>query len=463
MAGDPLARIDALIVSVARIAAELGALRAELAAQAPVEPPPPPPPYPPPPPLVAAFRASATTGVAPLAIQLFDESEGEPDRFLWDFGRGATSTERNPTFPFQNPGFKHVRLTVWRGDDCASVYRENFIHLRPVATPAPSQGRSAIEIGRPGQPASLPVRWAHAPSAADVELHDRQPGEAARTGWLADYLRAQWSGQGSTSLFDDHQANTLAQTRLVLAPDGRPAYRFGRRRRKGLGDSDPINWRSSQIGAPWKGNGGSFEAATQFELWMPGAFVNYLDDPERNPRRLGAMFKLFWLFWGGPWNGRDLDDRCPASGGVPFDRQSDWSIRAQCNQLNGSKGREIGFKGYCYTLGREATGAPGNEAEQYGFGTPYSPAFRRDAWNEVRAYCRLNTVRDGVAQQDGILRLWLNGAMFVDLNDLNIVGTRPWKIQGCGPMLYNGGDNRNEAFLTQQDQSLLMTGFRMAG
>lgn len=67
---------------------------------------------PPVPPPVADFTASPTSGVAPLTVQFTNLSKGEITSYLWDFGDGSTSSEREPRHTYQNAGSYTVSLTV---------------------------------------------------------------------------------------------------------------------------------------------------------------------------------------------------------------------------------------------------------------------------------------------------------------------------------------------------------------
>jgi PKD repeat protein len=61
---------------------------------------------------VADFSATPLSGPAPLAVAFTDLSTGDPTSWLWDFGDGATSTERDPTHTYGAPGAYSVTLTA---------------------------------------------------------------------------------------------------------------------------------------------------------------------------------------------------------------------------------------------------------------------------------------------------------------------------------------------------------------
>jgi len=71
---------------------------------------------------VANFTADVTTGDAPLTVQFTDASTGA-ESWSWDFGDGATSTDRNTTHSYQSAGTYTVTLTVENsaGSDSATA------------------------------------------------------------------------------------------------------------------------------------------------------------------------------------------------------------------------------------------------------------------------------------------------------------------------------------------------------
>jgi PKD repeat protein len=63
-------------------------------------------------PPVAQFSQDTHTGRAPLTIHFADHSRNNPTVYLWRFGDGATSTEKNPSHTYTQPGFYVIRLTT---------------------------------------------------------------------------------------------------------------------------------------------------------------------------------------------------------------------------------------------------------------------------------------------------------------------------------------------------------------
>ncbi|HNT08752.1 PKD domain-containing protein, partial [Methanoculleus sp.] len=63
-------------------------------------------------PPAAEFRADTTGGYAPLVVRFFDQSQGDVDEWLWNFGDGATSAGQNPEHAYTAAGTYTVTLTA---------------------------------------------------------------------------------------------------------------------------------------------------------------------------------------------------------------------------------------------------------------------------------------------------------------------------------------------------------------
>lgn len=95
----------------------------------------------------SSFRAYPIAGSPPLIVNFHSFSNYDVIRFLWDFGDGTTSIERNPTHTYNAEGFYSVQLHVvtptgaqWiatkknyiKVEDKAGV---SFFYAEPVVTP----------------------------------------------------------------------------------------------------------------------------------------------------------------------------------------------------------------------------------------------------------------------------------------------------------------------------------------
>jgi FOG: PKD repeat len=79
---------------------------------------------------VALFKASVTSGKAPLTVQFTDRSTGEPTSFLWKFGDGTTSTEQNPNHIYTKRGIFTVTETVKNSAGSNTKVKTRLITVR---------------------------------------------------------------------------------------------------------------------------------------------------------------------------------------------------------------------------------------------------------------------------------------------------------------------------------------------
>ena len=81
------------------------------------------------PPLIADFEASPTYGTASLTVNFTDRSAGNPTSWEWDFDNDGTpdSTDQNPSWTYNNPGWYTVKLTVSNGVDSNTCVKRMFI------------------------------------------------------------------------------------------------------------------------------------------------------------------------------------------------------------------------------------------------------------------------------------------------------------------------------------------------
>ncbi|WP_373840010.1 S8 family serine peptidase [Methanospirillum sp.] len=77
--------------------------------------------------LNAAFYAAPTYGKVPLRVQFIDQSYGNPNRWTWSFGDGGFSYQKNPYHTYLKKGTYSVRLTVNRGGQASTVYKQRVI------------------------------------------------------------------------------------------------------------------------------------------------------------------------------------------------------------------------------------------------------------------------------------------------------------------------------------------------
>jgi len=85
----------------------------------------------------ADFTADVTSGPFPLTVHFTDLSTGDITTWSWDFGDGATSTERNPAHTYTDSGIYTVSLTVTGPGGTDTEAKTDFIVTRLPAFPLP--------------------------------------------------------------------------------------------------------------------------------------------------------------------------------------------------------------------------------------------------------------------------------------------------------------------------------------
>lgn len=76
------------------------------------------------------FRAFPLKGKTNLSVSFQNFSEGDTIRFLWDFGDGTTSIEKNPIHVYANEGFYTVKLNVITSSGAQGVsVKNNYIKI----------------------------------------------------------------------------------------------------------------------------------------------------------------------------------------------------------------------------------------------------------------------------------------------------------------------------------------------
>jgi PKD repeat protein len=83
----------------------------------------------------AGFSASPLMGTAPLMVTFANESVGVIDSYLWQFGDGESSNEREPAHNYTVEGAYTVTLTVSGPAGMDTLTRTDYINVKPSATP----------------------------------------------------------------------------------------------------------------------------------------------------------------------------------------------------------------------------------------------------------------------------------------------------------------------------------------
>ena len=112
-----------------------------------------------------AFSADDTSGTVAHTVRFFDESGGVPDRWLWEFGDGATSTQRDPSHTYTSAGVYDVKLTASNPFGSASLTKPNYITVSDPGTvdfeAVPTSGAAPlVDVQFTDLSADNPTAWA---------------------------------------------------------------------------------------------------------------------------------------------------------------------------------------------------------------------------------------------------------------------------------------------------------------
>ena len=79
----------------------------------------------------ASFTVNPTDVCAFQAIQFTDNSTGNPDQWLWQFGDGGSSILQNPSYLYQDTGYFSVTLITWSNTCPDTIKLNNIVHIKP--------------------------------------------------------------------------------------------------------------------------------------------------------------------------------------------------------------------------------------------------------------------------------------------------------------------------------------------
>lgn len=114
---------------------------------------------------VQAVFSTPPRGCAPYDAEFINQSVGG-SQFIWDFGDGNSSTDRNPTHTYANPGTYVVRLTAIDSNTCNIVDNSTFtITVSPIptaaftATPQPPQVNTPVSFTNLSSADAIRFKW----------------------------------------------------------------------------------------------------------------------------------------------------------------------------------------------------------------------------------------------------------------------------------------------------------------
>ncbi len=81
--------------------------------------------------LKADFSVNVSKGRPPLTVRFSDQSNGNPNKWTWDFGDGTTSSEQNPVHTYYSCGVYTVVLVVSNDTATYSIKKDSLITVKP--------------------------------------------------------------------------------------------------------------------------------------------------------------------------------------------------------------------------------------------------------------------------------------------------------------------------------------------
>jgi PKD repeat protein len=127
--------------------------------------------------VVANFSSSSTWDMAPLTVAFTDTSEGNPTSWNWEFGDGATSTERNPVHEYTLPGYYTVSLTATNAYGPDTKTRWDYIRVFSGTVREANATISGLDITNCNGPQTITVDTTILPATvlADGYVLEIQP------------------------------------------------------------------------------------------------------------------------------------------------------------------------------------------------------------------------------------------------------------------------------------------------
>jgi len=161
------------------------------------------------------FTSTPSRGNAPLLVQFTDSSTGSPTSFSWSFGDGGTSSERNPTHTYVEPGVYTVTLTVTAANGQSASGNGTV-----TVDAAPPAGTSAVSFGG----ATSRVQTGATQSVTLAKPSSTGAGDVLVAGFTADNLPgvtppAGWTPILSAALKPSSSSTVVAYYRVVTAAD----------------------------------------------------------------------------------------------------------------------------------------------------------------------------------------------------------------------------------------------------
>lgn len=207
-----------------------------------------------------------------LTVAFLDESTGNPDGWLWDFGDGTFSSEKNPMHTFASATYFSVTLSAWVVDSESGG---------SMATPGNSALRSFLNTGAPNDCATA-WAWAQATNYTTSGVTDRCCWMIQK--WAADTCAyISYRNQFRHTPSSDLSTQTILRCEFFTGPDD-----FGKLNRTIETPAGAIQLRAvegSNIDT-------SFQGGTQIGSY-PGAFSGVVEFGLNGKRGIPTTWELW--------------------------------------------------------------------------------------------------------------------------------------------------------------------------
>ncbi len=395
---------------------------------------------------VAAFSATPLTGAPPLTVQYTDESIGQITSRLWDFGGGATSTEQNPSFTYQNPGLKPTSLTVTGPGGTHTLTKPGFITVTQAG------GSTGGTLG--GELFGLPI-------IGLAEFLDTDIGKSWKDdeALIKSRFRTASGVPGMLYGVDDWQPRNRDDLDIQRPLSGQPAalrVKYPERVDPYLyGGGCALVWLVGHTGAATESTGYK-RAAVSWEVWVPGNFDNVNAGTGRPFKMMGLGGGLLGAAPSGtPWTDAQSTN---------IDRPG-WAQRWQGTGRWGDNDCQI--KPYLSLVdpvyAEVINGVPAKDGQglRWGRWMPDWTKVRltKNAWNTLAIVFKGNSA----GKKDGEISYHINGTKVFGANDVLF---RPYAGFAHNIFLntFFGGDPKNNPVAgSPQTQYLFFRNFTFAG
>jgi uncharacterized protein (TIGR02145 family) len=162
---------------------------------------------------LSAFIAEPTYGDAPLEVQFTDQSENDPDSWLWDFGDGNSSTDQHPSNTYQDIGIYTVSLTTSNLAGSDTQTEEDYIVVGVAAagfSSSPSGGQAPLTVDFSDESGNNPTSWLWDFGDGSTST-DQSPTHTYTTMGLYDV---------SLTVSNEHGSHTLTEEEFIAVHGG---------------------------------------------------------------------------------------------------------------------------------------------------------------------------------------------------------------------------------------------------